>query len=404
MQRRLRILFLANRCPLPIVDGQSRRTYNILKGLARRHDVSLLSLYDPDVKVDPGTIQHLESFCARVELFAGPAKRVSFPMAMLLLASLFSRDPYTIWRHYSPAYRKRVYELAHSGKYDLVHCDIISLAYAIRNVNGIPCSITDHDVSYLVAQRMAKNAANPLMKAFVSWESIKLKRLEARILERATVGIAVSEVDRKMLQALCPEANLVVIENGVDTTEFAPSPEEPDDHSLVWIGGFNYYPNREGMQYFFEKVYPLIKREIPGVTITVVGNGVTAQLRRWASEDSSIQLLGFVENPIPYAQKAAVFVAPILSGSGTRLKLLEAMALGKAIVTTTIGCEGIEGMNGKDFLIGDQPAQFAAKVVDLLRNRNLRDQLGRNARKVVSDKYDWNMICEKMSRTYLAAS
>lgn len=404
MQRRLRILFLANRCPLPIVDGQSRRTYNILKGLARRHDVSLLSLYDPDVKVDLDTIQHLESFCTRVELFAGPAKRVGFPMAMCLFASLFSRDPYTIWRHYSPAYRKRVSELAHSGEYDMVHCDIISLAYAIRNVNGIRCSITDHDVSYLVAQRMAKNAYNPLMKLFVLLESIKLKQLEARILDRATIGIVVSEVDRKMLQAISPEANLIVIENGVDTTEFKPSPEEPDDNSLVWIGGFSYYPNREGMQYFLKKVYPLIKREIPGATITVVGNGVTAHLRQWALGDSSIRFLGFVDNPIPYVQKAAVFVAPILSGSGTRLKLLEAMALGKAIVTTTIGCEGIEGVDGKDFLIGDQPTQFAAKVVDLLRNRNLRDQLGRNARKVMREKYDWNMICEKLSRTYLAAS
>src|SRR5574341_149548 len=170
MGKPLKILFLSNRIPFPIKDGHSRRTYNILKGLAKDNDVYLLSLYDPVEEADSNNIQHLKGICENIEMHPAPPKRLSFSMAIRLLRSLVSLDPYTIWRHYSPSYLKRIFELVKNTKFDLIHCDILPLAYTVRNLKNIPCTITDHDVSYLKALRMAKQCRNPFLKLFLYLE------------------------------------------------------------------------------------------------------------------------------------------------------------------------------------------------------------------------------------------
>ncbi len=403
MTSRLRILFLTNRFPYPIVDGQSRRTYNILKGLCRNHEVVLLSLFDESAPVEPHALEHIKQWCGVVELFPIPSKTLSVSMVSRLLRSLASMDPYTIWRHRSDPFLMRVEALAKGGRFDLVHCDILPVVYAIRNLGGIYRAFTDHDVSFLKAQRMADTSRNPLLKLLHRLEAMKLKRLEGRIFHQVDLGVAVSNVDRSILSRLCPEANVCVVANGVDAEEFEPSHGKEREGSLVWVGGFDNYPNREGIDFFFDEVYSSIKDRVPQVQIDVIGGGVTPTLRGRAAADSSIQIHGYVNDPVPYIQSAAVFIVPILSGSGTRLKLLEAMATGKAIVTTTIGCEGIEGEHGVHYLVADDPGLFAESVGILLSDTALREKLGKNARQLAVEKYDWKKLCEKMEIIYQTA-
>jgi polysaccharide biosynthesis protein PslH len=396
----LRILFLTNRFPYPIVDGQSRRTYNILKGLSRNHEVVLLSLFEESVPIEAHALEHIKQWCARVELFPIPPKTLNVSMVARLLRSLVSMDPYTIWRHRSDLFLERVEGLTKGGRFDLVHCDILPVAYAIRNLEGIYRAFTDHDVSFLKAHRMAETSQNPLLKLLHRLEAIKLKQLEAQIFQEVDLGVAVSHIDRNILSRLCPKANVCVVENGVDVGEFEPSQGQEREGSLVWVGGFDNYPNQEGMYFFFDKVYSLIKCGVPQVQIDVIGGGVTPTLRAYADVDPSIALHGYVNDPVPYIQHAAVFIVPILSGSGTRLKLLEAMATGKAIVTTTIGCEGIEGEHGVHYLVADSPGEFAGSVRMLLSDRALREKLGKNARQLTVEKYDWKQLCHKMEVVY----
>ena len=200
VNNRLKILFLTNCSPFPIRGGQMRRTYNILKGLSKRHDVYLLSLYEDKMENDPKNIQHLRNFCKYVELLPAPSKILSYAMLIRLLRSLISKNPYTIWRHYSYSYLKRIHELTSDIKFDLIHCDILPLAYTIKDIKDIPCTITDHDVSYLKALRMAENSNNILLKLFLYMEAYKLKRLESRVFEKVEVGIVVSEVDKNRLK------------------------------------------------------------------------------------------------------------------------------------------------------------------------------------------------------------
>ena len=400
VNNRLKILFLTNCSPFPIRGGQMRRTYNILKGLSKRHDVYLLSLYEDKMENDPKNIQHLRNFCKYVELLPAPSKILSYAMLIRLLRSLISKNPYTIWRHYSYSYLKRIHELTSDIKFDLIHCDILPLAYTIKDIKDIPCTITDHDVSYLKALRMAENSNNILLKLFLYMEAYKLKRLESRVFEKVEVGIVVSEVDKNRLKKLCPKGNFEVIENGVDTDEFKPDYMNSEADTLSWVGGFGHFPNREGIYFFLEKIYPLIKNKISNVKLYLVGGDVPNKLRRLAETDTSVRITGYVDDPIPYIQNTSIFIAPILSGSGTRLKILEAMAVGKAIVTTSVGCEVIEGINETHYLVADNPEDFAKCIIQCLKDRSLQKYLGANARQLVQQKYDWEIISNKLDIVY----
>ncbi len=400
MDNKLKILFLSNRIPFPIKDGHSRRTYHILKGLSEKHEVYFLSLYETAQEIEPQIIQHLRGFCNDVEVFASPSKKFSFPMVLRLLRSLFSIDPYTIWRHYSPPYLKRIQKLVKMMKFDLIHCDILPLSYTVQNINTIPRTITNHDVCYLKALRMSKQSHNLPLKLFLYFESQKLKMFESKIFEQMDMGLTVSEVDKNLLTELCPEGNFVVVENGVDTNKFKPLLTDIEPNTLLWVGGFGYSPNKEAIYFFLENIYPLIKKDVSDVKLNLVGGGITEKLNNISSYDPSITIFGYVDDPIPYIQRATVFIVPILSGSGTRLKTLEAMAAEKAIVTTSVGCEGIEGIDKIHYLIADKPADFAKCVIDLLNDSDLRKALGINARKLATQKYDWGIILEKLNNIY----
>ena len=396
---RLHILFLTNRSPYPIKDGQSRRTYNILRGLAQRHDVTLLSLVESPEERLPDNIRRLKGFCANVELVSAPPKTLSLPMAARLARSLFSKDPYTVWRHYSRRYAERVQAWVKKESFDIVHCDILPLAYCVRNLQAPIRALTDHDVSYLKAKRLAAQASNPLLKLFLHLESLKLKRLESTIFEKLDLGIAVSPLDREHLERLCPLGRFAVVENGVDVRAFVPDPGALEPDALVWVGGFRQQANCDAVRFFLERIYPLVKRQRSAVKLYIVGDAIPDWLRA-AAADKSIVLTGFVDDPLPFMQRAAVFVAPILSGSGTKLKVLEAMAAGKAIVSTAIGVEGIQGNDKEHFLVADTAEAFSSCVMALLNDSALRDRLGGNARRRALETYDWEAICEAMSRLY----
>lgn len=400
MHMPLKILFLSNRGPLPIVDGHTRRTFNILKGLSEKNQVYLLSLFETPEEIEVHNIKKLERFCHKVEFLPSPSKKVSIPMLARLLRSLFSREPYTIWRHYSKSFSVRVGQLIQKESFDIVHCDILPIVYTIRNKENVFRSVTDHDVSYLKCLRMADDSSNLFLKTFCYLEAYKLKKLESQIFNEVELSIVVSEVDKKILQRICSGGRFEVIENGVDVNKFKPAPDKIELNTLLWVGGFNHYPNRQGIYWFLDKAYPLIKKKMPKIKLYLIGGCVTNKLRCYASADSSIKILGYVDDPIPYLQKATAFIAPVFSGSGTRLKLLEAMAAEKGIVTTSIGCEGIEGTNNKHFLMAEEPEDFATKVIKILNDKKLRIEFGNNARKLTIQKYDWKKITEKMNFFY----
>jgi polysaccharide biosynthesis protein PslH len=403
MGKRLKVLFLANRVPYPIRDGQARRSYHVLKGLAEAHDVHLLALYQTPEEAARDTLQHLRQFCTHVEFLPAPPKTPGVQMALRLLRSLVSRDPYTVWRHYSTEYRALVKTTLATSAFDVVHCDILPMVYALRDVRGPLRVLTDHDVSYLKAERLARQRRNPLLRLLMSYEATKLKRLEQTVLAGVDLGIAVSETDKRTLEALSPGTRLAVVENGVDVDAFCPASVPVDPDMVVWVGGFNQDANYEAIQFFLKKVHPAVRRAHPRVRLVLVGGG-SDRLKAAVAGDPSVELTGAVEDPNSILVRAAVFIAPILSGSGTKLKVLEAMAAGKAIVSTSVGMEGIDGVDGEHYVLADTPDSFAAGVIHLLACSSVREQLALKARQLAEEKYDWRLICEKMNRLYTAST
>lgn len=395
-----KILFLSNRGLLPVKDGHTRRSFNILKGLAQNNQIYFLSLFETPDEVTDNNIQQLKKICQHVEFLPSPPKKISLGMIARLIRSIFSLDPYTIWRHYSRPFLKRVDELISSERFDLIHCDILPICYTVRDRNNIFRSVTDHDVSYLKCLSMARNEKNALLKMFMLLETRKLKRLEKNIFKQVDLGIVVSELDKSNLQKLCPDGNFLVVENGVETDKFIPDTAQQQKTKLLWLGGFGHYPNKQGILFFLNEVYPLVKKEVPGVSMDIVGGGITDEIRRLTQMDSSLNLIGYVDDPLPYLQRATVFVAPIFSGGGTKLKVLEAMAAGKAVVTTRVGCEGIDGMPGQHYLVADDSHLFAMNIIELLNDESLRTTLQINARKIVSVEYDFDEICRKLDSYY----
>ena len=168
---------------------------------------------------------------------------------------------------------------------------------------------TDHDVSYLKCLRIGKESKNLLLKAFLYLEASKLRKLERKIFRQVDLGIVVSDLDKDILQELCPEGRFLVVENGVEVDKFLPSAAPQVKNKLLWLGGFDHFPNRQGILFFLERIYPLVKRENPHVSIDIVGGGVTEDLKKFALKDSSINFTGYVDDPLIYLGKAEVFVA-----------------------------------------------------------------------------------------------
>ena len=398
--RMSRILFLTNCPPFPITDGQTRRTYHILKGLAERHEVYLLFLDDDaDHDVLSDRKNHLNSFCCYVEGVQGPPKRFSVPMAGRIARSLVSILPYTVWRHFSRPFLERVRQLCEEFTIDIVHCDALPLIYARKAANGRKFTLTDHDVSYLKIKRMISSRNGILYNAFLFLESIKVRNLEKRIFGEVDLGIVVSEFDRDILNGLCPNGKFAVVENGVDVGHFSPGQKVDEDIDLIWVGGFSHYPNREAVIFFLEKIFPLL-RDQGGVRIAIIGGNVPERLMKMTPNDTNVEFLGYVDDPVPFIRRSKIFIVPILSGSGTRLKILEAMSVGKPVVTTTIGCEGIQGVNGIHFFVEDSPKAFAEKVIVLLKDDNQRKRVGEAARQCIEDQYNWENICHKINDIY----
>lgn len=395
---------MSNRGLLPIKDGHTRRSFNILKGLARSNQIYFLAFFETPEEIANENIQELREICHQIEFFPAPSKTIGFGMVARLIRSLVSLQPYTIWRHYSRPFLKRVNELIASEMFDIVHCDILPLCYTVRNRKEVFCSITNHDVSYLKCYRIAKKTRTGALKLFMYLEAWKLLRLEKKIFKQVNLGITVSEHDKRVLTKLCPEGVFLVVENGIDPEQFFPSEAHQEKNKLLWLGGFDYYPNREAILFFLGRIYPIVKKAVPDVSIDIVGGGVLPEIVDSAVGDQSIHFVGYVDDPLPYIQRATLFVAPVLSGGGTKLKILEAMASGKAIVTTSLGAEGIDGVSGTHYLVEDGSKKFADAVIRLLNDETLRSFLQNNARKLAVEKYDYIKICRKLDDYYRSLS
>jgi len=299
----------------------------------------------------------------------------------------------------SKAMQKMVRKLIPEKKIDLIFCD--SVYYAVN----LPSSKTrvvlnEHNLESKLLERALIFKKNPLSRFLLTDQLRKLKKYEEETWPFSDLVLMCSEIDRKEAECRCSkDVRFSVIPNGVDVSFFhLPDRDIPEINKIIFTAEMGWYPNVDAVLYFDKYIYPFIKKEVPDIQIDIVGKNPDLKVKELAMRDSSFRVTGFVDDIRPYVYSSAVYIVPLRIGSGTRLKILEAMAMGKAVVSTTIGAEGIEVTDGKDIFIADDPREFADRVIDLLKNPDKRKAMGLNGRKLVEQKYTWEVIGEKLEQ------
>jgi sugar transferase (PEP-CTERM/EpsH1 system associated) len=380
---------------LPPDAGGKIRSYQILKQLARKHDITLFTYYPehPNDLHPVGNPMFSKVVAVPLPL---PGYRSIAEYSRYARLVLTGR-PYTIekWLYY-PEVRRSYDALMAGSAFDAIICDFIHPAPLIDWKSPCPKILFTHNVEAQVWERHYKLISNPIWKS-VGWrESRTLARAERGYVQLADHVLAVSENDRTFFAQYVVPARLSVIPTGVDTEYFQPheGPEQPD--SMAFTGIMDWMPNEDGVTYFVEKIFPLILREAPKAHFWAVGKRPPRRIQALASDH--VTVTGAVEDIRPYVAKAAVCVVPLRSGSGTRIKIFEAMAMGKAVVSTTLGAEGLPVRHGENIVLADDPADFARQVVELLRDPQRRERIGRAARQLVEESYGWQMVAGEFDR------
>lgn len=395
----MNILFLSQENPYPPDGGHYIRTFNTLKLLARKHKIFFIATADNDWR---SRFKYgLESLCETIDIFILPYRTSTFRFLWSLFLNLFSPLPYSVFKNYSKEVSGKIKQVMTEKNIDFVHVDILPLAIYYYEFKHLPKVLVNHNVESLRLYRWMKIEKNIFKKLYLYIQYLKLARFEKTMCPKFDRCVVVSEDDRQVLKKLCAFDNFVLLPNGVDIHYYqAQEAGKMIDHRLIWVGGMRFAYNADAVDYFLEEIFPLIQVRIPEVKVSFIGNFPTPKLLKWARNNKSVIVHGYIDDIRPYMQEATVFIAPIRIGSGTKLKVLNAMAMEKAVITTTVGAEGIKATPGEDLLIADSPLEFAEKTVFLLQHPEIVRKIGKNAREVIEEYYDWEVIGKKMHELY----
>jgi glycosyltransferase involved in cell wall biosynthesis len=399
----MKVLFLSQIVPYPPHGGVLQRGYNIIREISRYNTVHLLAFIHPEVLKTGNEIEdaknELGKFCERVEFFPLWVKESRMNKYAGLLSGLFSSKPFSVLAHRSKLMEQSIGRLLQGEKFELVHYDTLALSRFNRNDLEITKVVTHHNIESTLMQRRAQVERSILAKYYLSRQAERLRDYEKTETGKFGVNIVMSAKDGEELRKINPNVNIEVVPNGVDTTYFTPGQGE-ETTSVIYTGGMNMFANRDAVLYFLEDIWPLIKAREPNVRFYAIGQDPPAELIRISKQDPHVIVTGYVDDVRPFVREAAVYVVPLRVGGGTRLKILDAMAMGKAVVSTSIGCEGLEVSSGNNILISDNTADFAAKTVALLKRPGERDALGKAARLLVESRYGWEIIGKTLQQTY----
>ncbi len=401
----MRVLWLSHFIPYPPRGGNVQRSFNLIRQAAKSFEVSLVALNVQGAS--SGQVaeykEALGSYCDEVEIWDPPYPWKGPRWHAELVRSAASRVPFTCRPLYSKRLRHRWEEILarHSGS--LVHVDAIDLALYAQSANGFRKVLNHHNCESQLLQRRAERETNPLKRKYLLLEAQKLARWERDLSARFDVNIVVCEEDRQRLLALNPNAHIHVVENGVDTDYFRPMdvPEEP--HSVIFTGSLDWQPNISAIRFFVRDVWPLVKRDCPDAKLFIAGKSPAGSVLRLSENDSSITVFPNPEDMRPLLARASVYICPLLEGGGTRLKILDAMAMGKPIVSTSVGCEGLRVSSGEHLFVADTPSSFSVRVSRLLMERSCGERFGRAARNLVEGQYEWAQIGGRIYSAYRCA-
>lgn len=401
----MKILWLNAGLLLPLDKGGKLRTWHLMRHLALDHDITYVSFGDPDHT--PADRDGMREVCSRIETIP----RADTPKGTLRFkaeaaAHLLSPLPYAIAKYRSGRFRNVVRRLLARERFDLIVCDFLFPAVNLPRRLPCPAVIFTHNVESEIWRRHAETKQNPIARALFGLQARRMLRYESRALSRFDLILTVSGTDRDTLRELYGasiSAPIHVVRTGVDTGYFHPLPDVPVNPAhLVFTGSMDWLPNEDGMLYFVREILPLIRRQAPSATFSIVGRAPTPAVQRLAQE-AGVEVTGRVDDVRPHVARGGVYVVPLRIGGGTRIKIFEAMAMGRAVVSTTVGAEGLPVRDGHDIVLADGPQAFADAVARLMRDPGARAALEAAARRT-AEAHAWPVVARDLETALHAAA
>ncbi len=384
----MKILFITPRLPYPPHGGDKLRAFNFIKYLSRKHTIYLISFIESEKELE--YIVPMKEFCANVEVILLRPIQSYFNC---LLYSL-SLTPFQVAYYRDRRMRDKITEVINGEKIDGVYVHLLRMAQYVKDNKEINRILDLTDALSLSLQRSLKFRSH-LFFLFYLAEWLKISIYEPRIIKHFNRCILVSNVDKEASKSLEGADNISIIPNGVDFEYFKPTGKEYSRNSIVFIGNLHSFPNKDAVLYFCRDIFPFIKKEIPDIKFYIVGINPPNKILELA-KDKNVIITGGVDDSRPYLSDAAAMVCPIRVATGMQNKILEAMAMGLPVISTSIATLWMDKKEDSGVLIADTPAEFAKKVTEVIKDKNLREKLSISGRKLIVESYDWHKNIGKL--------
>lgn len=386
----MRILWVKANKILPAHSGGDIRSFSILRQLARRDEVIFFSYYDDSP--DPAYEAELQKQLPGAICICTGRRETAWARGWDYLRRLPEAAPYAVSRFASSTVRERLRECLSQENHDVMVCDFLDAAINLPSSLGVPSVLFQHNVESEIWRRHASNGSGWAMKKVYRREFRKMLRYEQDIVRRFDHVIAVSERDKNLMSAWVDAERISVVPTGVDTEQFCPGAAGAEKPLVVFVGAMDWEPNVDAVKHFCAEIWPGVVAKVPEARFRIVGRNPDSRVQALAA--GTVEVTGTVPSVVEHLREAVVVVVPLRIGGGTRLKIYEAMAVGKAVVSTTVGAEGLEVHAGQDLILADSAGEFAESVVRLLNERDDRRRVG-DAAAATARQYGWTRIGEK---------
>jgi glycosyltransferase involved in cell wall biosynthesis len=392
-----KILWVSSDILHPLNKGGRLRTFGILQSLNKRHEIVYVGLNQDSTEQD---IKLANEYCSRMVVQEIPDTHFSASKKFLqLLESLFKQLPYSVYRLRSSPLLETVIAELNSNTYDLLICDFVHSGINIPDQLSIPMVLFQHNAEAHLWQRRADSETKFGYKSLYQLQARLMRSFEERFVKRAASVICISPNDREITIQYYGRPDIKDIPTGVDVDYFGSVIRNPAlEPTLVFTGSLDWEPNSEGIFWFVEQVFPLVKRLLPSCKVSIVGRNPSEALLGLARRTPGVEILGRVPDVRPYLSVAHAAIIPILTGGGTRMKIYESFAAGLPVVSTTIGAEGLQVTDNQNIFLRDDPVTFATAIVDLINDRDLAERIGGNARTIVFENFSGPRVAKEFER------